>query len=226
MAMNRNHLKKHIYASYFSLRIGMAIIGIVLPVLVWLVAKQIEGLDLLGSISAYYHTASRDVFVGSLFAIGASAYLYKGYSHEENLAMNLAGIFAVGVAIFPTDLPCTQDCERSVESAIHLFCAISFFLLIAYVCLFRSNDTVSEIPDETAQKNYRRIYRLLGCALVVFPALIFVDSLNTMTVDFMGDSTIFWIEAVSIWVFAVFWLVKSYEIARYGIEDPSKIAAI
>ena len=83
----------------------MGIIGIFLPLLLWLVAYVISSQGLLPSMSAYYHSVSRDVFVGALFAIGAAAFLYKGYSYKENIAMNLAGIFAVGVAVFPTDCP-------------------------------------------------------------------------------------------------------------------------
>jgi len=56
-------------------------------------------------MSAYYHTAMREVFVGILFAVGAYLYLYKGFSAVENIALNLAGTFAICIPLFPTPLP-------------------------------------------------------------------------------------------------------------------------
>ncbi len=67
------------------------------------------------SISSYYYTDMRDVLVGSLWAIGVFLFSYRGYDTLEGpqlrrlfgtstdfLASSLAGICAVGVAIFPT----------------------------------------------------------------------------------------------------------------------------
>jgi hypothetical protein len=47
----------------------------------------------------------RDWFVGALFAIAACLYLYKGFTPKENRLLNLAAVFAVGVAIFPMNWP-------------------------------------------------------------------------------------------------------------------------
>ena len=60
---------------------------------------------LAGSMSEYYWAAAgdvvpaRNVFVGGLFAVSACLWLYKGFSPRENVALNLAGLFAVGVAL-------------------------------------------------------------------------------------------------------------------------------
>src|SRR5215468_3157099 len=103
--MRQNSLDKHILATYFTLRIGVAVIAIAFPLILGIVGKLYAGLPLQHSMSAYYHAINdgkslRDVFVGILFAVGAFLYLYKGFSGKENIALNIAGILAVGIAIF------------------------------------------------------------------------------------------------------------------------------
>ena len=56
----------------------------------------------LGSISAYYYTPVRAVFIGSLCAIGAVLIAYKGHSPEEDVLLNFSGFMAFVVAMVPT----------------------------------------------------------------------------------------------------------------------------
>jgi hypothetical protein len=48
----------------------------------------------------------RNWFVGLLFAIGMILYINKGHSPKEDWALNFAGLFAVGVALFPMPWDC------------------------------------------------------------------------------------------------------------------------
>ena len=63
----------------------------------------------------------RDWFVGLLFVEGIFLYLYKGFGRAGNLALNIAGVLAIGVALIP---------EAAGHSWItaHGFCAIGLFL--------------------------------------------------------------------------------------------------
>jgi hypothetical protein len=54
------------------------------------------------SISAYYYTPVRAIFVGSLMAVGLSLIVYKGRGRGEDLCLNFAGMLAPVVAIVPT----------------------------------------------------------------------------------------------------------------------------
>jgi hypothetical protein len=54
------------------------------------------------SISAYYYTPVRAIFVGSLFAVSLALIVYKGESVAEDLFLNLAGMFVPIVAVAPT----------------------------------------------------------------------------------------------------------------------------
>jgi len=71
----------------------------------------------LGSVSAYYYTPVRAVFVGSLFAFGAALVAYQGHSREEDAVLNLAGFTAVIIAIVPTgqDHNCTPPPQTPAE---------------------------------------------------------------------------------------------------------------
>jgi hypothetical protein len=59
------------------------------------------------SLSAYYYTPVRSVFVGSLVAIGVGLIALKGNTDWEDLLLNLAGACAPVVAFVPFDHPGT-----------------------------------------------------------------------------------------------------------------------
>jgi hypothetical protein len=54
------------------------------------------------SISAYYFTPVKAVFIGVLVTMGASLLALKGNTDGEDVLMNLAGMLAPGVAFIPT----------------------------------------------------------------------------------------------------------------------------
>lgn len=65
---------------------------------------------LLGSISAFYYTPVRAVFVATLVAVGVCLVCMQGNTPAENVLLNLAGAFAPAVAFIPTPKPnsCTE----------------------------------------------------------------------------------------------------------------------
>src|SRR6266446_2637621 len=64
--------------SYLSLRKSIGWIGILMPWVARAVANIHSGTPFLMSISAYYYTSGRDVFVGSLFGAGLFLSFYRG----------------------------------------------------------------------------------------------------------------------------------------------------
>lgn len=218
--MSKQQLRKHILSTYFWLRLGMAIIGIVFPLVLWLVGL-IVGYELQGSISAYYHTPMRDVFVGSLCAIGAFLFLYKGYSGIENHALNVAGVFAVIIALFPTSLPSNiaiqeYRCEAFTAPLVHGIAAIIFFLSIAFVSIFLSPQSVKNLPEKR-RRVFTLLYRCLGAGMVVLPLLIVV------LLKLLGEtqSLVFWVELVAVWNFSAYWIVKTIEFMQSNLDKSS-----
>src|SRR4051794_16730122 len=54
------------------------------------------------SISAYYYTPVRAIFVGALISIGVCMVLLKGNTEPEDILLNVAGILAPVVALVRT----------------------------------------------------------------------------------------------------------------------------
>ena len=54
------------------------------------------------SISAYYYTAARNVFVAALCCLGIMMIVYKGSNDSEDVLLNLAGTLAFFVAFVPS----------------------------------------------------------------------------------------------------------------------------
>jgi hypothetical protein len=48
----------------------------------------------LGSVSAYFYTPARSVFVGGLIGLGASMIALRGMNLPEEIFLNVGGIFA------------------------------------------------------------------------------------------------------------------------------------
>ena len=96
--------------TYLYLRVGMVALALFLGAS--LVLELAFGdTDWLGSISAYYYTPVRSVFVGTLCAMGVCLIAIKGRDRpREDLMLNLAGMCAPVVALCPTPLEDAAAC--------------------------------------------------------------------------------------------------------------------
>lgn len=221
--MKPNELQNHMLATYATLRIGVAVIAIVFP-LVLSIGGALLNMPLQDSMSAYYHAncdgySMRNWFVGILFAVGIILYLYKGYSSQENYALNIAGVLAICVAIIPMKWACGEVCGTFCEAeheglTLHGICAFSFFICIAYVCIFRASDTLRLMKNERRERRYQRLYRWFGALMIVSP---FSALLLTVLFD-QYQRYAFVAEAAGIWIFAAYWMLKSREISVTSAE--------
>src|SRR5215217_9747410 len=87
--------------SYLFLRRAIGFIGIALPFVLVLGKLVVDGDGMLTSISGYYYSGMRDVYVGSLCAIGVFLLSYRGYGFIDDIAADIAAAGAFGVALFP-----------------------------------------------------------------------------------------------------------------------------
>ena len=88
--------------SYLCLRQFVGWIGTLLPI-VLLVGVAISSTQARpDSMSGYYYTDMRNVFVGALCALGAFLGAYDGYDCVDRWITNVAGFGAIGVAFCPT----------------------------------------------------------------------------------------------------------------------------
>jgi len=104
-AMSSDELQKSILSTYFTLRMGIVVLSMMLPLILYFGGIWWGGIhNLATSISAYYGEnggTMRNWFVGILWTVGSFLYLYKGFSDFENVLLNFAGGFAVGIAMVP-----------------------------------------------------------------------------------------------------------------------------
>jgi hypothetical protein len=202
--MDLSDLQKKVLKAYVQIGYGMAVIGFAYPILVY-IAGRVDHQPLLGSISDYYwagNLTARTWFVGGLFALAALLYLFKGFSQREDVALNLAALFALGVAVFP---PCQASCGWITP---HGVCAVSLFACLVFVVWFCAGDTLKFLPDAKQASNYKAIYKALGLVMAATPV-----AATILNVALGGNhSYIFFIECAGIWAFALFWWVKTSEL--------------
>jgi hypothetical protein len=86
--------------TYRYLRIGMIGAVVLLAVSIAIERSKVDCFQT--SISAYYYTPVRAIFVGSMIAVGLSLIVYKGRTAWEDGALNVAGMLAPVVAVAPT----------------------------------------------------------------------------------------------------------------------------
>ena len=207
-----DELQNHMLGTYYSLRVGLAVIGIVLPLIVLFAGGVLHHVWLEPSISRYYYTqglsyfTTRDLFVGGLFAVGVCLYLYKGFSTKENVALNLARVFALFVALLPT---AATSSNRGLVSTLHGTSAVLFFLCIAYVSLFRSRDTL-HLLSPAKRPRYASAYLGAGLAMIVSPLAAVVLSFALEPTSGLR-TLIFWVETFAVWTFAAYWIIKTKE---------------
>jgi hypothetical protein len=90
--------------TYLYLRVGLVALTIFLGASL-VIELAFGDSPWLGSISAYYYTPVRSVFVGTLTAMGVCLISIKGRDRpREDLMLNLAGMCAPVVALVPTPL--------------------------------------------------------------------------------------------------------------------------
>jgi hypothetical protein len=108
-------------ATYRYLRAGMVVIIVML-----FAAILIDSIpdNFQSSISAYYYTPARNVFVAALCCLGIMLIVYKGSRDVEDVLLNLAGSLAFFVAFVPVRLP-GDSCPQFFHSTNERCAAIA-----------------------------------------------------------------------------------------------------
>ncbi|MCK4712250.1 MAG: hypothetical protein KAT26_05155 [Marinosulfonomonas sp.] len=202
--------------SYHRVRRALGILGVLLPLML-IIGGLLSNSKLEPSISDYYHTTLRDIFVGCLFAIGIFLVSYKGYKRGEgewisdDWVATLAGICAFGMALFPNEsqiiVTVSQEAVGlNISPLFHYTSALTFFTCLAVFCYVKF--------PKTAKPYRRQIYIWCGHIIVASTLLIAITSyfkingspeIKALVVDW---KIVFWVEAIGIWAFAFSWLTK------------------
>jgi hypothetical protein len=198
-------------AAYTHLQQIIGVIALLLPFVVAIGNMFFNGIELRGSISAYYYTPMGGVFVGALCAL---AVFFLSYNYRplpkfrlDNVLSTLASAVTVGVALLPTtsDAATASGSEKLV-AFLHLVCACALFVLLAIFSLFLFTQTGDgAMTPEKARRN--QVYRACGAIIVASIVLVVVTNIVDPPRSW---HTLFWLESVGVVAFGVSWLVKGY----------------
>jgi hypothetical protein len=228
---------------YFKIRIWVGILGLALPTTLFLLdwALLNNGLLFRGSLSAYYYSGARDVFVGVLTITGFMLIIYmagqrSGPRWRESRLSTIAGVAGLFVALFPKKRPgledtsvlCGPDADPVPEGCtrlqqvlgemlvawIHFVAAGLFILALAAICLFVFAKREKAVGD-TRERNEARlwIYRVSGYAIVA--AVLWIPVGGWLGFEPFGWTPLLVGEVVSVYAFAISWIVIAYDLLRH-----------
>ena len=203
--------------SYLTVRKLIGILGFFLPTILLIGPFVFSACCYIQpSISNYYHTIMRDVFVGYMCALSIFLLSYKGYDLSDRIVSALAGIFGLTLALLPTTfkvpaLPCNIWCDISRPDyigTVHLIAAGLFLLSLAFfsLFLFTKGETIP-----TPQKLIRnKIYRISGLIMLICIGLLilFFALPKSISNSLLVLKPVFWLETIAVMAFGISWLVK------------------
>jgi hypothetical protein len=197
---------RELVVSYRKLRRAVGTVGLLLPLVLgpggWLLGVEIQD-----TMSSYYHTPLRDVFVGALFSLGMLLYCYRGYDRVESWTANAAAVLAMCLALFPLDEGTDPLLPRSPSGVIHTLSGGAFFVVLAIYSLHHFTRTGGDRLD----RQRRLIYLTTGITLLVSTAAM--GTLILLGRGQLGETIraynlLFWLEWIAVWAFAAAWLTK------------------
>jgi uncharacterized membrane protein (UPF0136 family) len=214
-------------------RLIIGILGILLP-LIFIIGEAYflrGGVHVRGSISAYYHSSMRDIFVAGLCVIGFFLATYlsgEGRTWDFRLSL-VAGLAVLGVVFFPTTRPhllpeaprcgaipmpdgCSavqQQFGETLIAGIHFAFAAIFILSLAAICFVFASPKRDKPEPPTMQK----ILRFCGWVIVGAVAWAAIGGLLKFTIWEL--TPLYLAEVISVWAFAAAWLLKARTIREY-----------
>lgn len=88
--------------TYMAIRMGVVAVIVALGIAVWREIASSPDHCVQRSLSAYYYTPVRPVFVGALLMLGFAMIVMWGMTSAEDSVLNLAGLLLMVVALVPT----------------------------------------------------------------------------------------------------------------------------
>ncbi len=203
--------------SYKTLRRILGILGMGLPLMLYL-STLMSGVYSLGpSISSYYFSNSGDLLVAVLCSFSVFLITYKGYSEADNIISSIAGFAAFLIAVFPAMNESSikvnylfSFLSPAAVTAVHFTSAAVFFLLLSIISFFLFVKTNQKAPLLKAKLNRNRIYRT--CGIFIFVSLLLLAVCNLLPAYVFDKIArfrpIFWLETTALAAFGFSWLVK------------------
>jgi hypothetical protein len=217
MSTNR---KRGLIISYLTMRRLIGILGISLPFIVILGGLTQGEPALQGSISGYYYTNMRDLFVGILSGVALFLLSYRGYEQIDDIVANMSGVFALGIILFPTAMYSGKAVRvgmflivDNISEIIHLAFGALFFLALSFNSLFLFT---RRHPGVMGREKKRRniIYRSCGIVMLLAIVCIIIYTLFLRGTFVAAMNPVLVLESVALMAFGISWLVKGHTLFR------------
>jgi hypothetical protein len=198
--------------TYLTLRQVVGGIALLLPFALaipwWLQVHLFQS-----SISDYYYTGMRNLFVGSLCAIAMFLLSCRGFDRQDELAGAFSALCAIGVAFCPTTPGNPSPRQQEIGNAHYIFAAL-LFLTLSYFCLilFRMTAATKSITPQKLVRN--RIYFASGSVILASILAIALSKLLHWDYTIFGFGPVIVFESTSLWAFGIAWLVKGETILK------------
>jgi hypothetical protein len=207
--------------SFLVMRILVGLLGVMLPIAL-IVGDRWLGADSFArdSLSAYYYSGVRELFVGVLSAIGVFLFTYKvaDYSLDNTLTL-FAAAAVVAVVLFPTGLPADGVAESTPlqeklgeawVQRIHFGGAFVFILSLAAISVLYGVREGRRPPQRGKRSPMFWRWYHWGCALFILLAVAGVGV--DMATELGPDQSVLIGEWVAVWAFGASWLMKGLEL--------------
>lgn len=191
-----------------QLRCWIGWLGMALPWIV-LTLSLAFGYGFPDSISAtYYLPTCIAPFMIILGMSGVLLFTYKGYDIVDNILNTVAGIFGLGICLFPCSTTSqsyvgTFQLPTATSDVVHMISAIGFFGILAYNSIFQFTKGVTNPTPNKKKRNV--IFRVCGIGMIASFIL-----LPLATFEVINIPHVIWvIETIALAFFGISWLTKA-----------------
>lgn len=211
--------------SYYTMRKAVGLIALSLPFALALgsILDAVLGPGgalphplLQRSISDYYYTPMRNIYVGSLCAIAAFLACSRGYDFTDEITGYLASAFTFGVALVPSVNPRAMVYSRlDVQIGfIHTGFAALMFLVLSYFCIFLFRRSSPEKPFTHRKRHRNRVYGACGLTIIACMVAMVALTIGGILHGHPPSGLLFWCESLALAAFGVAWLTKGEGILK------------
>lgn len=241
--------RRELIISYLYLRKTVGWIGSALPLVLVIGNLMLSPASLQGSMSGYYYTHMRNVFVGALCALGVFLIAYAGHNELDRWITNVAGLGAIGVAFLPTKPPvCAGSAKvcafpavrhlsviQQVVGDVHLvLAAVTFIALGLMAWRFGRLDpdrrgaaaeTGAAPGRPVPQEPRSRLYHWCGYAIWSFVLLAAASNLVPAGPRAEGHFLLVF-EGLAVLAFGVSWFAKGQTLVPFSRKVRAKVSRV
>lgn len=218
MSIHLDDENKNLVISYLTLRKAVGILGMALPFLLFFGYLLFEkDCTFPPSISHFYYTDMGNLFVGTLCGVSLFLFCYNGHDKGDMIASKIAALFALLVAMFPTNFGSYADmkCSRIVNgtngfsNGLHYVAASILFSTFAFFCLVQFTKTDKRGRPAAPKRTRNGIYRVCGWTILACIAgIALISFVDPVYAKLKPYKPTFVLETIALLAFGFSWLIK------------------